>query len=87
MCQRGENADLVRRIMPPHIQRGIRLGIPLLLSQLHRRIKLHPLIHLGEDEITGTIENSVEVGHPVAHKRFADHFDDRHAAGHTGFVI
>ena len=87
MCQRGENADLMRCIMASHIKRGIRLGIPLLLGELHRRIKLHPLVHLGKDEIAGAVQNAVEVGHAVAHERFTDHLDDRYAAGHAGFII
>ena len=46
-------------------------------------LQLHP----AEDIIAGAVDDSVNMGNPVAHETLAQGLDNRNAPGHAGFVI
>ncbi|EAU68904.1 hypothetical protein STIAU_6850 [Stigmatella aurantiaca DW4/3-1] len=81
--QRGQQAELLRRVHPAHIQRGVRLRVPQLLG-LGERIRIgRPLIgHGREDEVGRPVDDAVDGGHPVRGERLAQGADDGNAAAH-----
>ena len=86
--QRGQDADLVQRIVTVDVQRRLGLGIALGLRVLEHLVEIRPLLlHPGEDVIAGAIDDAVELRDAVADKPFAQRFDDGDAAAHAGLVI
>ena len=86
--ERGKNAGFMRGVMAVDIEVGRRFGIAQLLGVGEdigevRAFQLHP----GEDVIAGAVNDAVKGGDAIAHKAFAEGFDDGNAAGHAGFVI
>ena len=86
--QRGEDAGLVLRVEPVHVERRIGLGVAHLLCVGEHVYKIAPLsLHLREDVVAGAVKDSVKPLDAVAAQALAQRLDDRDAARHRGLVV
>src|ERR1035441_1850690 len=86
--QRGQDANLMQRVVAVDVERRLGLGVPLRLGVLEDGVKIGPLhLHAGEDVIAGAVDDAVEVGDAVADKALAQGFDNGNAAANAGFVV
>ena len=76
----GQDGELVRRVEPVDVEARIGLGVAELLRFLQRSLIGLALLHLGEDEVAGAVQDAVEARQAVAGERFAQRLDDRDAA-------
>ena len=57
----GQDRQLLGRVAPVHVHRGICLGVASSLCFGHRRrIVCALLLHLGQDEVAGAVEDGVD---------------------------
>ena len=60
--QRGQDADLVLRIVAVNVERRLGLGVALRLGVLEHRGEVRAFeLHPGEDVIAGAVDDAVEV--------------------------
>ena len=84
-CERCHDRELVRCIHAAYVEGWISLGVAKALSLSEHCVKgavLALLGHLGQDEVSGAIDNSGNALHSVAHKALIQCFDNRNAATH-----
>ena len=85
--QRSEDADFMHRIMAIDIERRLGFGITEALCFLSTPSIRALQFHAGQNVIAGAVDDAVEVRDAVAHKAFAQRFDDGNAARHAGFIV
>ena len=77
----GEDTDLAACVMTLDVRLGIAFRIAQLLCELERFIKAHTLMdHLGEDEVSGAVEDARDLADVVRDQTLVDRTDDRDAA-------
>src|SRR5438876_1165542 len=88
MRDRGEDADLVRGVMAVNVERWLGFGVAESLCNGKDVVEIRALeFHSGQDVIASAVDDAVETGDTIADQPFAQHFDDRDAAGDAGLVI
>ena len=85
--QRCQYHQFVRGISAVDIKSWIRLCVTQRLCLREHVIKGASLgAHLGQDEVTRTINNARHLGNHIGCQRFAQHLDDRYTPRHSGLV-
>ena len=86
--QRGQDAQLVGRVIALHVRGRIRLSQPqpLRVGQ-HVRISRAFVGHSGQDIVRRAVDNAHHRADPVGLKRTVDRPNDRHRAAHACLVI
>ena len=88
VCESGKDRRLVRSIESVNVEGWIRFRIAELLRILENRGEINFLaLHPCQDIIAGAVHDTVDTADAVADKTFAQAFDDRNSACHTGFII
>src|SRR5881392_2820547 len=86
--ERGEDANLVGRVVAVNVQGRFGFGITETLRVGQDIAKLGSLeFHPRQNVIARAIDDSVEAGDAISDEPFAQDLDDGYAAGHAGFVI
>ena len=86
--ERGEDADLVLRVMAVNVQVRRRLGVTVLLRVGEHAGKVRALgLHARQNVIAGAVDDAVNRGKLVRDKTLAQRFDDGNAAADAGLVI
>ena len=77
----GQDGELVRRIHTVDVEGGVRLGVAQRL-RLGQHVVEGPALgpHLGQDEVTGAVEDARDRLHPVGGQPFAQAFNRRDTA-------
>ena len=83
----GNERQLVRRIHPFHVKRGVSLGVARRLCGGQGFGKTHPLFpHHRENEVTRAVDDPDHPLDAVGGKTFAQGLNDRNAPGHGRFI-
>ena len=78
----------MRGVMAVDVERRFGFGVAELLRVGEDFVEIRALeFHAGQDVIAGAVDDAVETGDAIADQPFAQHFDDRDAAGDAGFVV
>jgi hypothetical protein len=79
--EHGEHDELVRRVVPVHIEARVRLRVALGLRLSHRIVELHSIrAHSGQDVVARAVHDPLEPYDPITRERLAQDPDDRDAA-------
>ena len=86
--ERGEDANLVGRVVAVNVQGWFGFGITETLRVGQDIAKLGSLeFHPSQDVIARAIDDSVEAGDAISNEPFAQDLDNGYAARDAGFVI
>ena len=82
----GEGADLDGGIPAVHVEAGVGLGDAHVLGLLDGLIEAAAVLHFGQHQIGGGIEDAAQAGELGGGQRLAEEREDRRAAHDGGFV-
>ena len=78
-----QQAELLRRVAAPEVERGVGFGVALRLRLTERRLERRTLFgHASEDVVRRAVQDAVQRGHPVRGQRLAQEAHDGHPTAH-----